>query len=79
MDKPKTELPLSFDIAETIVKELMTMPTRVDVKLETPKCALSLKEYAHVREDILLRSRTDLYLLMNKTYGRIKSTLYRIR
>jgi phosphoribosyl-dephospho-CoA transferase len=50
---PKT---LPINIAKDITKELLTMPIKIDVQLETPKGSIALAEYARGNGNVLLRT-----------------------
>ena len=47
---------LSINIAKDITKKLLTMPTKIDVQLETSKGSIALAEYARGDGNVLLRT-----------------------
>lgn len=56
---------LSVKTAEDITKELLTVPAKVDIQLETPKGSVALAEYARGNSPVLVRTVNGPRLVKN--------------
>ena len=53
----RAEERISLEHARSLWERALGLPTKVDIRVETPACGFSLEEYAHAHSPILLRYR----------------------